>query len=500
MGRRVRFRGVVRTSKRLESDILERSKNLWADPEILRPKCAGDCRKCHFDKTFKHIAKLDKYKSSAEVLEKMASRGSDDILKAYAGTVSLYANGSVPYTATAKIAGEDVLYVPRGAVGNDKLIGCQHYNDPKLRLFLYNAFAKKKGLNLYSFGDDLVCSNHNNMPEDYIYDTFWETPYQFPEDGLDCGHSSESALVIRVKSADTEIRICKRCARKDVSTLQYLISRMISLNPLDDFEVRVEHNYGSGKQMETEPVPPETVKEYSLGKLNDSSLLNSVLRSKLGDLRSSGTSAYIVGTENYGSDLDRFLGDLKGEDIELRALSMYLPDACESIVVQTPRTSEVLSCIWEDSYAEILRAFTSEETAQAMGDVSKKNPLSVLKDAERMEISKDVVKALPAFKRLGPVGKLADGYVKAAKAGGFPLLRSELEKNPPREYRARAMAKAFAIAVGDAPDTVKTTAEEADLAQFLVPFVKNVMEADAENYKDRMNTLLTATGCGESVN
>ena len=116
-----------------------------------------------------------------------------------------------------------------------------------------------------------------------------------------------------------------------------------------------------------------------------------------------------------------------------------------------------------------------------------------------MEISKDVVKSLPAFRHMGPVGKLADGYVKAAKAGGFPLLRSELEKNPPREYRARAMAKAFAIAVGDSPDTVKTTAEEADLAEFLVPFVRNVMESDAGNYADRMNTLLTATGCGESV-
>lgn len=499
MGRRVRFRGVVRTSKRLEGDILERSKNLWSDPEILRPKCAGDCRKCHFDKTFKRIAKLEKYKGSAEALEKMASRGSDDIFKAYAGTASLYANGSVPYTATAKIAGEDVLYVPRGAVGNDKLIGCQHYNDPKLRLFLYNAFAKKKGLCLYSFGDDLVCSNRPNMPEDYIYDTFWETPYQFPEDGLDCGHGTESALVIRVRSADEEIRICRKCARRDVSTLQHLVSRLVSVNPLGDFDVRIEHNYGSGKELETEEVPPEKVKEYAFGKIGDAGLLSEVLRSKLGDLRSSGTSAYIIGAENYGSDLERFLGDLRGEDIEMRALSAYLPDACESIVIQTPRASEALSSIWESSYGGILSAFTSEETAEALGDVSKKNPLSVLKDAERMEISKDVVKSLPAFRHMGPVGRLADGYVKAAKAGGFPLLRSELEKNPPREYRTRAMAKAFAIAVGDSPDTVKTTAEEADLAEFLVPFVRNVMESDAGNYADRMNTLLTATGCGESV-
>ena len=59
MGRRARFRGVKRTNKRLENDILERSKNLWENPSILRPKCAGNCRKCAFDKTFKKIGKLD---------------------------------------------------------------------------------------------------------------------------------------------------------------------------------------------------------------------------------------------------------------------------------------------------------------------------------------------------------------------------------------------------------------------------------------------------------
>ena len=207
MGRRARFRGVKRTNKRLENDILERSRNLWENPAILRPKCAGNCRKCAFDKTFKKIDKLDKYKNSSEALIKYAGKGSDDIFKAYAATASLYAAGSVPYMATAKLAGEDVLFVQRGAVGNDKLIGCQHYNDPKIRLLLYNAFAKKKGLLLYSFEDELVCSNYPNMPEDYIYDTFWESPYEFPDDELECPHTKEAALVIYIKSAKKRVQV-----------------------------------------------------------------------------------------------------------------------------------------------------------------------------------------------------------------------------------------------------------------------------------------------------
>ena len=499
MGRRVRMRGIKRTSKRLEGDILERSKNLWNDPEILRPTCAGNCRRCHFDKTFKNMAKLQKYKDSAEVLEKYASKGSDSIFKAYAGTISLCAAGKVPYTATAKIAGEDILYVPRGAVGNDKIIGCQHYDDPKLRLFLYNEFAKKKGLNLYSYGDELVCSNDFKMPEDYLYDAFWETPYEFPDDELQCGHDKEPALVITVRSLGKSIRICRRCA-KDVSTLQYLISRMVSLAPLEDFEVTVEHNYHVSGSSGVEPVPADLVKEYSLGKITDVNLLRRILKEKLGDLKACGESAYIIGSENYGSDLDRFMGALTGDPVEMKALSNYLKDNCESIVIQNPKASEAITYLWSSCSRDLIIAVSSEETADIVGESSKKNPLSTLRDAERIEISKDVAKTLPAFRNMGPITKLADIYAKASKAGGFGLLKEEFVKMPPREYKARALAREFAIAMGNSPELIKCTAEEDDLAKFLVPFVKALVDAQGEDYRDKMETLLTATGCGEKLN
>ena len=353
MGRRARFRGVKRTNKRLENDILERSKNLWENPSILRPKCAGNCRKCAFDKTFKKIDKLEKYKNSSEALIKYAGKGSDDIFKAYAATISLYAAGSVPYMATAKLAGEDVLFAQRGAVGNDKLIGCQHYSDPKIRLFLYNAFAKKKGLLLYSFDDELVCSNYPNMPEDYIYDTFWESPYEFPNDELECAHPKEAALVIHIQSAKRRIRICKNCA-KDVSTMQYLISRMIAEKPLDDFEVSIEHNYHSKDGSSSERIEGDLLKNYAYGKLTDVQLIKQVLKERLGALKDSAESTFVIGDRNFGSDSAAFIATLKGTQDEIDALTKYLAQYKDSIVVQTERASEALASIWETSYREIL--------------------------------------------------------------------------------------------------------------------------------------------------
>ena len=498
MGKRARFRGVKRTSKRLEGDILERSKCLWEDASILRPKCAGNCRKCAFDKTFKNIAKLDKIKSNPDALVKMAGRGSDDIFKAYAGTISLYASGSVPYTASAKIGGEDIPFVPRGAVANDKLIGCQHYNDPKIRLMLYNAFAKKKGLTMYSFDETLICSNFDNMPEDYIYDTFWETPYEFPNDELECQHSKESALVIRIKSADKRIRICKNCA-KDVSSLQYLISRMISEDILSDVEVTVEHNYHAEGESGIEVIPKDKVKDYAFGKITDLGLIREVLRKNLGNLRSGENATYVIGQTNYGSDTEKFISALKGSDFEIDALRKYLSAYSDSVVIQTDRASEALSSLWEDSYKEILECFTSPETAEKIGDASKKNPQTVLSEAYRMEMSKDVVKSLPVFKHIGTVGRLADIYAKAAKVGGSVMLTEEFEKNPPRNYHSRALAKGFSLYVLNDPQAIRCTKEEEDLARYLIPFIKQLVDSVGEAYRHSMSTLLTATGCGETV-
>ena len=498
MGRRARFRGVKRTNKRLENDILERSKNLWEDPSILRPKCAGNCRKCAFDKTFKKIGKLDKYKNSAEALTKYAGKGSDDIFKAYAATASLYASGSVPYMATAKLAGEEVLFVQRGAVGNDKLIGCQHYNDPKIRLLLYNAFAKKKGLFLYSITDELVCSNFPNMPEDYLYDTFWESPYEFPDDELECQHTNEAALVIKVKSADRRIRICRNCA-KDVSSLQYVISRLVAEKPLDDFEVTVEHNYHSSGGTGVEVIEGEQLQRYANGAITDVQLIRNVLKERLGALKDGDESTFVIGDHNFGSDSAGFIASLKGSADEIDALRSYLAQYKDSIVIQTDRASEALSSIWEASYREILECFTSSETADALGDVSKKNLQSVLRDARMMERSKDVVKALPVFRHPGDITRLADAYAKAMKVGGTALLSEELTNNPPRNYHARALAKGFALAFMDNPDSVKSTVEEKDLAEFLVPFIRELTDSTGDEYRHKMSTLLTATGCGETV-
>ncbi|MCQ2085363.1 MAG: hypothetical protein MJZ21_04365, partial [archaeon] len=222
----LRMRGVKQASKRLEDEIIGRSKEIAENPSLLRPMCAGNCKKCVFDKVFKDIDKVAEHRDDESACLKYASKSFfEDMAKAYAGTISLNAAGKIPLLATANVGGEKIPYAVRGSVNAGMMIGCQYYDDPKIRLLYYNPIIRKHKLHLYSFSDGLVCSDVANMPEDYLYDAWWDTPYKFKDDEIECGHEGAVSLNIHVKSLDMTIHICEDCA-KDVPTLAYLISKI----------------------------------------------------------------------------------------------------------------------------------------------------------------------------------------------------------------------------------------------------------------------------------
>lgn len=497
--KRLRMRGVKHTPKRLEEEILERSRNISNDPGLLRPMCAGGCKKCVFDKPFKSIEGISKYKDNPESLMKLASKGSDDLAKAYAGTISLSAAGKVPMLATATLAGEKVPFAVRGSVGNDKLIGCQYYNDPKLRLLYYNTFVKKNRLHLYSFEDGLVCSDDPNMPEDYLYASFWDTPYEFPDDGLECGHESALVLNIRVKSLDKTIRICEECS-KDVSTIQYLISRICAVDPLDDFEVTVSHTYHSANESGNEKIEGDELKKYLRGETNDRTLLQNIKRNKLGILKSGDVSTYIIGTTNYGSDLGRFIDSMHGPDAERSTLRRFLGENPVSLVLKNGKTSEALAALWEDSWKDLISTHTSPKIADTFRERPRIMPSQALEEAHLMHISADVVASLPEFRKPKPMTKISDDLAKASKVSGGQLVMEVAQTMALKNSKEKSLACAFILASDpDAKLPVTLSRDERDFTDFLIPFTKMVIDAQGEKYRDAMNTLLTACSSGESV-
>ncbi|MBP6021087.1 MAG: hypothetical protein KA502_00660 [Candidatus Methanomethylophilaceae archaeon] len=497
--KRLRMRGVKQTPKRLEEEILNRSKRLAENPGLLRPMCAGNCKRCAFDKTFKEIDSFAKYKNDPDALLKLASRGSDDIAKAYAGTISLAAAGKIPMLATANLAGEKVPFAVRGSVGNDKLIGCQYYDDPRIRLLLYNNVIKKNGLFLYSFDNGLVCSDTPNMPEDYLYEAFWSTPYEFKDDGLDCGHDKAVSLVITIKSRDESIRICEDCA-KDVSTAQFLISKICAVDPMTGIEVAVQHKYHAAGETGVEKITGTELDRYLRGEIGDRVLIQSVKNSKLGSLKSSEKATYVIGAKNYGSDLTRFMADLAGSEREKGTLSKFLTSHPRSVILRNGKASEALSSLWESDWNGLIAAHTSDKVAAGYKEKPKSAFDLVLEEAYQKFISEDVVASLPVFNKPKPVTKLADGLAKAAKVDGLDFVLKTVAGEALKNSKEKCLAASFILACDKgAKLPMNVSAEEMSFVQFLIPFARAVIDAGGDKYRDAMNTLLTACGSGESV-
>lgn len=68
-----------------------------------------------------------------------------------------------------------------------------------------------------------------------------------------------------------------------------------------------------------------------------------------------------------------------------------------------------------------------------------------------------------------------------------------------KDSRSRSVAASFLKAMGAEDVPMKLSRDESEFADYLVPFVKNVIASSGEKYREDMNTLLTASSSGEKV-
>ncbi|MDR1954700.1 MAG: hypothetical protein LBP82_01950, partial [Candidatus Methanoplasma sp.] len=223
-------------------------------------------------------------------------------------------------------------------------------------------------------------------------------------------------------------------------------------------------------------------------------------REKLGSLKKGEVATYVIGTENYGSDLDSFISALSGPENEKATLKKFLTSTSESVVIKNGKTSEVLTYLWDDHWREIIAAHTSQKIAEKIFEKPKYAPTQVLSEAYSVFISADVVANLPEFRKPKPMTRFSDTLAKAAKVGGSDLVIKTMASETLKDRKYRAISTAFILAADPKAELpLHLSAEEKDCSNFLVPFAKAVIEANGEKYRDAMNTLLTASGSGESV-
>jgi hypothetical protein len=495
MGSRARFRGIKKTPKNMEKEMLANSQRLADDPSLVIPRLLEDVRKSPFAYLEKQLSKVQDHRDDAERLIKLAGKG-DQFVRAYAAAISLAASGKLPYLTTANLPVGPVSFAMRGTVDREKLIGLQHFDDPDLRLLAYWDMAREDRLHIYSTEKRLFASvSGPKAPEEYVREMMDNLPYRTV--GGDCGHD-RPAVRIKWLSANKEVRVCAECA-SDVNTAQHLMARVAAPDPYDDIKVIVEHRYrGVRPECQGEfPTPPALVKRYLEGELDDAGLISEHIKAKGEWMRSRG-QIYILGQECYGKDGQAFLDALKGSDPEKAALRAVLA-LNVPIVSDQNQAGKVISELWDAHARLMLSAVSDQPTADSVLSMKDLTPGQMLAEACRMVREREALQCFPGYSQLGPIGQLADGLARSYRTGGAATMLRLVERTE-KDHLRRAICYAFLEAVGESQSRKwQFSKEERESGEHLAPHAREMTRAGGEDYHLAFLKLLQESGSGESA-
>ncbi|WP_019176111.1 hypothetical protein [Methanomassiliicoccus luminyensis] len=506
MGRRARFRGAKATPKTLEKDLLEKSRLLAEDPSLLMPECAEGCRGCELRK---HIEKMEKVSENRHNERKLdfAMNWGDQLVRAYAATISLHLAGKVPYLAIARTPMGEVSYAVRGKVERDKLIGVQHYDNPELRLMALWKIAESNNLHIYSTQEKAVCSPHGpRPPAEYVEEMLAELPYDVDDEGK-CPHPKvEERLLIRWKGADVVISVCPSCV-KDSNTVHILASRIAAKVPTDDFDVEVmtglkcTSDCASCGVKGASDLSKELKAKYLKGELNDSALLEAASKERLERIRKNEDEVYLIGEECFGQDKQRFLAALRGSDAEKEAISKLISSRKLCILSRTDQAANLITDLWPQHRDELLAQVASPDVVKkVLAERSELTPSQMVVEAYRMEKFRGIEATLPRYRKLGPVGSYADRLAKVCKTEGKEAALRQIEKGKGTDHKLRSVSFAFIAALGEGQGKQwQFTREESDFGAYLAPFAQKLIEESGEGYADALKLLLEASGAMEEV-
>jgi hypothetical protein len=155
--------------------------------------------------------------------------------------------------------------------------------------------------------------------------------------------------------------------------------------------------------------------------------------------------------------------------------------------------------LWGENKKELLASAASEEIVVQLKDRNDMAPPLLIAEARRMELAKSVDCALPTYKKLGELGKLADSLARAYKTEGKEALMRIAEKVKGKDHRNRSICYAFMRAAGEPSRSWQFSKQEADFGQYLEQFAKEMLDSCGKEYDDGLHNIITASGANETI-
>lgn len=503
----MRFRrGPKKASEIQKKNLKENAQSLAKNPMKVIPECEDSCLFCKFGRAKRKIKKIDKYSQNEKKLEKYAKRG-PDLSRAVAGTILFGIQGEAKKVTTTKSPEGEIAYAKKGKASKQRLIGVQHFDDPRIRLIAFTNEADK-GYYFYSVGEKVICTGKKPQPPDkFVKEAIERIPYALSEkDGTyTCGHTGEGrgSLKLRWESAEKEFFVCEDCVDSTTNLFSVLAARMLSSDNSESFSLkselglRCEGDCESCRLAEDIPISEELSEDY-FNNLSDKELIKRHYDEARLSIENK-YDIYIIGDVCFGRDKKAFLNHIDHHDWERPAL-VKLIKKTKGAVLEEGTVNEFLEKYWDSYKQEVMSAIIDDEGA--IEEVLSKDirPREKLRDLNEVKQKKEEMSSLPEFKELPPEAEFADTIARVYKVKGEEEAINEIENHNLSDTRLKSVAFGFYTVFGKGNSKRwKYEDTEVDSGEFLSDHIEELLEAEKEEYAEKLQDVVKMSGSTAKV-
>ena len=500
-----RMRSFVRSApKSQEKQLIENAKQLLKDPFQILPECNNDCIN-FFAKTRKKIEKIAKFADDSDKLEKTSNK--KGLEAALAGTLLLAHAEKAPYLGVIKLPIGDIPYAQRGKAEREKLIAVQHFNNPILRLMGIKDIAYKKHLYIYSWDGGFFCSGRKPQPPtEFVTFIIKQLNLQHNQQIISCKHLTPKTVIdkasvnhsylrIQWPSANKTFAICSDCVKPNKNTIFTLSKYMLTPDLIQDFIINVIPN-----MVTSETLPQSAyLNDYISGKITDAEFITKNVDELTDNLIQSEEKIFMFNGKSFGTNAEAFIQALKPTESEQKALQILLNKINEPIIISDITPNKLLEKYWKNYGKDIVDSLIDDQSMTNSFYHLDETPSTIIQMIEEFNTRQQILSTLPNFQSLPPLAKFADTISRTYKTFGKKKALNEL-KNPPKNLKARAVAFGF-LQVFNKGDEYKWkySKEEIEYGDFLQPYIKSLIEAEPEKYRNALQELLTISGSNEKL-
>lgn len=497
-----------------EHDLVTRAKALRGSVAPLLPRLAADCPTDRFDRRRAELEEVRAAQDDTKRLDRLARWG-DPLARAYAGLLKFALDPKPIVVITFPLPDGEASFANLAKTDREAEVAVQQYDDPTRLLLGYIDWARK-GFHFFAGRHALVCTGRSaRPPPEFLTEKLSDLPYRLEADNARrshvCSHLAAQEprpyLEVGWTGADTSFRVCRRCVKDDRHLLSSLSDGTASPDPSHEFPVRAELNVKCGGGPECVHASLPTLsrslhRDYELGRLSDERVLEGYLADVRARVERASRPTFVAGGVCFGSDRKAFLDALRPTATERRALETVLQDHPGYFEVDEPSASRALERLWADHAEEIVRSIVGDpEEARRLVDSARGAPgriAEILKRAQRQSDEREVLEALPRYRRLAPEAAWVDHVARAFRTQGEGGAERAILRSLPREGKERGLAFGFLQALGrGSAHAWQFSPTEREFGAALADRAGLLLRAPADGYHEALDRLLQSAGVAD---